>query len=289
MSERPQGPQEALFTEIFLQSSGAVQLTVLAQLTDPADAAELLAVLPAIHSRHPMLHGRAEQREATEWWWVFDVAFEDIDIRRVTIDDDFDASDFYETEASLTLDILSVNYRVTLLTRDSGVNWIALTVNHAAIDGRSSLNVLSEIDGALAGKSESDTSLPIPLSAEDGLAAAGYSGHSDLLPPSVRRSNVAGGKVRGQWRKKGRHSSAMSISPGRCRATSTDAPSRAASGSCLCRSNRARFSNLSRSNRVDPDVGHHRRSGRLLATSPHRDNRRIRRFHHPADQARPPA
>ncbi len=183
MSERPQGPQEALFTEIFLQSSGAVQLTVLAQLTDPADPAELLAVLPAIHGRHPMLHGRAEQREATEWWWVFDVAFEDIDIRRVTIDDDFDTSDFYRSEASLTLDILSVNYRVTLLTRDSGVNWIALTVNHAAIDGRSSLNVLNEIDRALAEKPESDTSLPIPPSAEDGLATAGYSGHSDLLPP----------------------------------------------------------------------------------------------------------
>lgn len=180
--ERALGPQEALFAEMTRRSNGGVQLVTLARFEVQPDVNEVRRALKSIHLRHPMMRGRIEDRDAL--WWVCDVAFEHIDIRTETPGDAFDLEAFYAREAANVIDVAAVSWRAVLLTTGEGrVVWIALVSNHAAIDGRSALVVLNDLDMLLtAPEACLGAALPLTAPAETGLTAAGLSGDRALLP-----------------------------------------------------------------------------------------------------------
>lgn len=186
MQQRPLGPQEALFTELYLRAAGAAQLTVLARLLRPVPASELTSALAQVHERHPLLGARVEQRTDDRWWWVCDVPFSAVQTRTQeldgAVDSELNIDAVYATEAEQTMDIRSVCYRVTALTRSGQVHWILLTVNHAAVDGRAALTVLNEVEAVLSGQPTSAAPLPLPPAVEDCLTHAAAGGRN-LLPP----------------------------------------------------------------------------------------------------------
>ena len=167
---RALGPQELLFAELIRRCNGGIQLTTIAQFERPADEATLRDALAAVHRRHPMLRARIEDRDPP--WWRCDVPFDRIDVRSQPMGRDFDLEAFYQGEAATLLDLDQ------MLTDDDGaVAWLCLTSNHGAIDGRSALVVLNDIDRYLADPEVlGPHALPMTLSAEQGLAAAGHCG-----------------------------------------------------------------------------------------------------------------
>jgi hypothetical protein len=180
--QRPLGPQEVVFAELTRRSNGGIQLVCVAAFEAPADDAAVCAALKRIHERHPMLRGRVDDRETA--WWVCDVPFEQIEIRTEPMGEAFDLEAFYAGEARTPIDIARTAWRAVLLTDSAGrVAWIALVTNHGAIDGRSALVVLNDLDILLHEPDAwSDDSLPLLLPAEAGLAAAGLKGDRNLLP-----------------------------------------------------------------------------------------------------------
>ncbi len=185
MHLRPLGPQEALFTELYLRAAGAVQLTVVARLLRPVPTSELASALAQVHDRHPLLRARVEQRGDGRWWWVCDVPYSAVQMLTWELDgggdSEVDLDAIYATEAEQTMDIRSVCYRVTGLTRSGQVHWILLTVNHAAVDGRAALTVLNEVEAVLSGQPTSAAPLPLPPAVEAGVAHAAAGGRN-LLP-----------------------------------------------------------------------------------------------------------
>ena len=110
--------------------------------------------------------------------------FEKIAVRSRQMGTDFDPEATYSEEAATLLDLNRETWRALSLTDDSGrVAWLALTVNHGAVDGRSSLVLLNDIDRCLADSAVLDgESLPLTQAAEHGLAAAGHSGGKQVMP-----------------------------------------------------------------------------------------------------------
>ena len=182
MTERPLGPQEALFGELTRRANGAIQLFCMAAFDQPADVDDVRSRLKDVHERHPMLRARIEDRDRL--WWVCDVPFEHIDIRLQAMDPNFDLEVFYAAEAATPVDVTNVSWRAVLLTDDLGrVARLALITNHAAIDGRSALVVLNDLDVLLGDPlGLGPEVLPMAQSAEVGLAAAGLEGDRGLLP-----------------------------------------------------------------------------------------------------------
>lgn len=179
--ERPLGPQEALFAELSRRANNAIQLVVIAELQQPVDAAVAKDRLSRVHQRHPMLRARMEDRDRL--WWVCDVPYERIDIRSQPMGPDFDMEAFYAAEAATSLALDQASWRMVLLVDESGrVAWLALITNHAAVDGRSALVVLNDLDLLIADPTALDgASLPLMEPAEVGLAAGGISGEGGLL------------------------------------------------------------------------------------------------------------
>ncbi len=179
---RPLGPQESLFAELIRRCNGGIQLVTLARFETPPDQEHVLRALRAIHGRHPMMRARVEERDSL--WWVCDVPFERIDIRREPVGETFDIELFYAREAARVLDVERVSWRAVLLTDARGrVLWIALTSNHGGIDGRSALVVVNDLDRMLSEpEAAPGDALALTPPAEAGLAAAGLSGERGLLP-----------------------------------------------------------------------------------------------------------
>ncbi len=188
VSARPLGPQEALFTELTRRCNGGIQLVTLARFETPRNPRDVCRALEAIHRRHPLLRARVEQREALRW--VCDVPFERVGLRAEPAGDPFDLEAFYAAEAARVLDVASCSWRAVLLTDARGdVTWIALVANHAAVDGRSALVILNDLDIQLNERELwSDEPLPLTQSAEAGLVAAGRSGDRAFLPAWPERT-----------------------------------------------------------------------------------------------------
>ncbi|QLH38254.1 MAG: hypothetical protein HWD60_03775 [Defluviicoccus sp.] len=181
--ERPLGPQEALFGELNRRANGAVQLTCIAAFDRPVEAQRLRSALRGVHERHPMLRARMQDRDRL--WWVCDVPFERIDIRMQAPGSAVDLEALYAAEAGTPLDVSAVSWRAVCVTDELGsVAWLALTTNHAAIDARSALVVLNDLD-RLLGEPVLCPGPPLPLMpyAEAGLAEAGLSGEGGLYHP----------------------------------------------------------------------------------------------------------
>jgi len=180
--ERPLGPQEVVFAELTRRSNGGIQLVCMAAFETLAAEVNVRSALNVIHERHPMLQSRVDDRETM--WWACDVPFERIEIRAQPMGDGFDLESFYAGEARQPIDITSTAWRAVLLTDGEGrVAWIALVTNHGAIDGRSALVVLNDLDTLLNERGAwSGEALPMLLPAEEGLAAAGLKGDRNLLP-----------------------------------------------------------------------------------------------------------
>jgi len=170
--ERPLGPQEALFAELIRRANGAIQMTCIAELAEPAPAATVLRGLKALHHRHPMLRARIVERDQLSW--CCDVPWTDIPVRRESMGPDFDISLFYADEVDAVLDLGRRSWRVVLVSDAADrVTWLALTVNHAAIDGRSALVVLNDLDRFLDDESVFPLeSLPLLPPVEQALAGA---------------------------------------------------------------------------------------------------------------------
>ena len=173
---RALGPQELLFADLIRRCNGGIQLSTMVEFERPADEAAVRDALAAVHRRHPMLRARIEDGETP--WWRCDVPFGRIEVRSLPIGPDFDPEAFYAREAETVLDLERVSWRAVLLTNEGGaVAWLCLTTNHGAIDGRSALVVLNDIDRYLADPGAlGSNSLPMTLAAEQGLAAAGHDG-----------------------------------------------------------------------------------------------------------------
>lgn len=180
--ERPLGPQEALFAELTRRSNGGVQLVCMASFETPPDADEVRRALSIIHRRHPMLRARVEDRDGP--WWVCDVPFERIGVRAEAAGATFDLESFYAEEVATPIDITASAWRAVMVTDAAGrVAWLSLVANHGAIDGRSALVVLNDLDVLLnEPESWSGEALDVLPPAERGLAAAGLSGERGLLP-----------------------------------------------------------------------------------------------------------
>ncbi|MEO1225766.1 MAG: hypothetical protein AAFX92_16230 [Pseudomonadota bacterium] len=181
--ERPVGPQELLWVELNRRGNGGVQLTSIAEFERPVDQKTLRGALAAVHARHPMLRARVDDRDRP--WWCCDVPFERIGVRSQAMGPDFDLEGFYAGEATSLLDLGAESWRAVMLTDHAGqVAWLALTTNHGAVDGRSALVVLNDIDRFLADPEALGTeSLPMVPPVEQALAAAGHAGDSSILPP----------------------------------------------------------------------------------------------------------
>jgi len=179
---RPLGPQEALFAELTRRTHGGVQLVCMGAFEQRPDPQDVRSALRAIHRRHPMLQARVEDRTAL--WWVCDVPFERIGIRMQATTGELDVEAFYAAEAAIPLDVTAASWRAVLLTdADGRVAWIALVSNHGAIDGRSALVVLNDLDVLLNEPAAwSGKVLDLAAAAEEGLAASGLSGDRGLLP-----------------------------------------------------------------------------------------------------------
>ena len=146
--ERPLGPQEALFAELIRRADGAIQMPCLAEFRDPPPAERLRQALARVHARHPMLQARIVDGAALHW--RCDVPWRDIPLRCQAMGVDFDLETFYAVEADAPMDLARQAWRCVLLTDATGrVAWLALTFNHAAVDGRSALVVLNDLDRAL--------------------------------------------------------------------------------------------------------------------------------------------
>lgn len=171
-NERPLGPQEALFAELIRRAHGAIQMTCLAEFEEPASATRVLRGLEAVHNRHPMLRARIVERAQLSW--CCDVPWTDIPLRQQTMGKDFDLEAFYASEADDVLDLGRRAWRVVLLTDAAGdVAWLALTFNHAAVDGRSALVIFNDLDRFLTDESAfPPDSLPLFGPVEQALAGA---------------------------------------------------------------------------------------------------------------------
>lgn len=180
--ERRLGPQEALFAELTRRGNGAIQLVCMAEFEKRPDPDAVRSALQRIHRRHPMLQARIEDREVP--WWVCDVPFEGIDIRVEAAPGGLDVETFYAAEAARPIDVTAATWRaVVAIDAEGKASWITIVSNHGAVDGRSALVVLNDLDVLLNDSDAwSDAVLPLPVAAEEGLATSGLSGDRGLLP-----------------------------------------------------------------------------------------------------------
>ena len=153
----------------------------MAELQQPIDVDDLRRVLAVIHGRHPLMRGRIETRDSL--WWVCDVPFDAIEIRTEPIREPFDMEATYAREATIVHDVSDASWRMVVLTDGAGrARWLILVTNHAAIDGRSALVILNEIDLLIGNLDVLDgASLPLTEAPENGLAAAGLQGDARIF------------------------------------------------------------------------------------------------------------
>ncbi|WP_444913924.1 hypothetical protein [Microbulbifer sp. TRSA007] len=157
---RKLGAQEALFVELTEKSSGAVQLAVFFRACKSLGVEELLKGMEYLHNLHPMLRSRIEKNHHA--YWFCDVAFDaiPIEIERDALPLNYQKE--FKRLGSKVLELDKYVYRFTVYANDhEEVKWIAFMVSHAAMDGRSLLLLVRDLDRYLRGDSEDKPSASI--------------------------------------------------------------------------------------------------------------------------------
>ncbi|WP_444935789.1 hypothetical protein ACJJIW_16750 [Microbulbifer sp. JMSA004] len=149
---RKLGAQEALFVELTEKSNGAVQLAVFFRACRSLGVEELIKGMEYLHNLHPMLHSRVEKNHHA--YWFCDVEFEaiPIEIKRDALPLNYQ-EEFKRLGAKI-LELEKYVYRFTVYVNGHGdVEWVAFMVSHAAMDGRSLLLLVRDLDRYLRGDS----------------------------------------------------------------------------------------------------------------------------------------
>ncbi|GAB2898003.1 hypothetical protein ACCI51_07640 [Microbulbifer echini] len=154
---RKLGAQEALFVELTEKSKGAVQLVVFFRVCKSLDIEELMKGMEYLHNLHPMLRSRVEKNHHA--YWFCDVGFQDIpfEIKRDALPLNYQEE--FNHLGGKILELDKYSYRFTVYAhKHKNVKWIAFMVSHAAIDGRSALLLIRDLDRYLRGDSGYESS-----------------------------------------------------------------------------------------------------------------------------------
>ncbi|WP_444957814.1 hypothetical protein [Microbulbifer sp. ZKSA002] len=157
---RKLGAQEALFVELTEKSNGAVQLAVFFRACKSLGVEELLKGMEYLHNLHPMLRSRIEKNHHA--YWFCDVAFKAIpfEIKHGALPLNYQEE--FKRLGSKVLKLDKYTYRFTVyVNEDEEVKWIAFMVSHAAMDGRSLLLLVRDLDRYLRGGAEDKFSASI--------------------------------------------------------------------------------------------------------------------------------
>ncbi|WP_444885572.1 hypothetical protein [Microbulbifer sp. PSTR4-B] len=157
---RKLGAQEALFVELTERSKGAVQLVVFFRACKSIGVEELMEGMEYLHNRHLMLRSRVEKKSYAQWFC--DVGFRDIPTEIKSDTSSFDYQAEFNRLGNEILELDKYSYRLTIYTDKHGcVMWVALVVSHAAIDGRSALILIRDLDRFLRGQQKNQFSASI--------------------------------------------------------------------------------------------------------------------------------
>ncbi|AWF81276.1 hypothetical protein BTJ40_10850 [Microbulbifer sp. A4B17] len=149
---RKLGAQEALFVELTERSNGAVQLAVFFRACKSLGVEELMKGMEYLHNLHPMLRSRVEKNH--DAYWFCDVGFEAIPIEIKHGALPLNYQEEFRRLGSKILELDKYVYRFTVYVNEHGnVKWIAFMVCHAAMDGRSLLLLVRDLDQYLRGDS----------------------------------------------------------------------------------------------------------------------------------------
>ncbi|WP_444938648.1 hypothetical protein [Microbulbifer sp. JMSA002] len=157
---RKLGAQESLFMELAEKSNGAVQLLVFFRACKPLGVERLLKGMKYLHNLHPMLRSRIEKMAYAHWFC--DVDFEDIplEIHKNTPSISYQVE--FKRLARKKIELDKYSYRLNIyLDKHGNVIWVAFIVSHAAIDGRSVLILIRDLDRYLRGHERNKTSASI--------------------------------------------------------------------------------------------------------------------------------
>ncbi|WP_444897456.1 hypothetical protein [Microbulbifer sp. SSSA005] len=157
---RKLGAQEALFVELTEKSNGAVQLAVFFRTCRSLGVEELLKGMEYLHNLHPMLRSRVEKNHHA--YWLCDVAFKAIpfEIKHDALPLNYQEE--FKRLGSKVLELDKYAYRFTVYVNEhEEVKWIAFMVSHAAMDGRSLLLLVRDLDRYLRGGAEDESSASI--------------------------------------------------------------------------------------------------------------------------------
>lgn len=139
------GAQESLFMELAERSNGATQLVVFFRVCKPLSVEELTRGMEYLHSIHTMLRSRVEKEIYAQW--VCDVGFQDIPVEIKKNVSSFDYQEEFKRLGNKILALNKYSYRLTIYTdKYEHIIWVAFVVSHAAIDGRSVLILIRDLD-----------------------------------------------------------------------------------------------------------------------------------------------
>ncbi|WP_444927954.1 hypothetical protein ACJJI4_09975 [Microbulbifer sp. TRSA002] len=157
---RELGAQEALSVELTEKSNGAVQLAVFFRVCNSLGIEELLKGMEYLHNLHPMLRSRIEKN--VHAYWFCDVGFETIPFEIKHDAMPLNYQEEFRRLGSKVLELDKYVYRFTVyMNEQEEVKWIAFMVSHAAMDGRSLLILVRDLDRFLRGGSGSKPSASI--------------------------------------------------------------------------------------------------------------------------------
>ncbi|WP_299584768.1 hypothetical protein [uncultured Microbulbifer sp.] len=148
---REVGRNEALSIELTDRSNGAVQGVAFFRVCMPVNVSLIKQAFSFVHQLHPMLRARVERGGHLQWRCDVDFSSIEFDVRILDGTLDFEREFYLQGIHPVILEKMS--YRVTIYVNSSGqVAWIAVTVNHAAMDAISIVILFRYLDDYLKGK-----------------------------------------------------------------------------------------------------------------------------------------
>jgi hypothetical protein len=205
--ERPAGLAETVFLASHLELAGSTQSVMVAEFVDPLPPSAILDGLRMLFCRQPMLRARL-CGTAPNWRFVFDTAFDDVEIRTRTMGSDL-LDKIFAAECDNILDLtLGPLWRALSITHDGAAVAIVVTFAHAIVDGVSAIAFMRQLlDGAGAAESylvrppmeELLPAPPAPIGAAERESSlfepTGEWPFDDAAQPSQRRTSVVLGRV----------------------------------------------------------------------------------------------
>ncbi|WP_444945395.1 hypothetical protein ACJJIP_14110 [Microbulbifer sp. VTAC004] len=147
---RKLGAQEALDVHLTSESNGAVQLVTFFRVCNTLNIDKLIKGVEYLHNFHPMLHSRIKRIPYAHWFC--DVRFEDISIEIKKHTPPLNYEKEFKRLGGSILDLNKFTYCLTVyLDRQGSVKWVAFVFSHAAVDGRSALILIRDLDRYLRG------------------------------------------------------------------------------------------------------------------------------------------